>query len=57
MGWQYWFYGAGAAYLFFFAFLVDTNKLRSALLFKFVPFAIGLPIAFAVVAHIFGWPV
>jgi hypothetical protein len=57
MNWQYWFYAAGAAYLFFFAFMVDTSNLRSAFIFKFVPFAIGLPIAFAVAARVLGWPV
>ena len=56
--WQYYFYAAAAVYLVCGSMLINANSnFQSKLVFKAVPMAIGLPIAFAVFAHIMGWPV
>ncbi len=49
--------GLAAFYLVGGALVIDAKDLPSKFIFKVFPMAIGLPLAFGVVARIMGWPI
>jgi hypothetical protein len=48
---------AAALYLIGAALMLKTEGLPSALVFKFIPMCIGIPLAIAVAGKLLGWPI
>jgi hypothetical protein len=57
MNWMFWMQAAAAAYLVLVPLLINTENIKSALLFKVFPMSIGLPLAFGVAGRLLGWPI
>lgn len=49
--------GAAAVYLIGLASIISTKDMQSGFVFRFIPMAAGIPLAFIVVAKLAGWPV
>jgi hypothetical protein len=48
---------SAALYLIGMALIISTENNASAVLFKFIPMCIGIPLAIAVAAQLLGWPI